>query len=461
MVFRDSLKEPKMKVEGAEYEPPPAMSGLQGHVPVKPTVSFNHDRSVSQDDWHLLAYILLANKTNMKGVDQSLLDKEVCALSFGYIGLNGKKPLIVSRSGENHDGQGSDNSLLPGLNDDMALDILARSSRSDYPNLACLNRKFRSLISSGYLYKLRHQLGVIEHWVYLACNMMPWEAFDPVRQKWMRLPRIPCDDCFTCADKESLAVGTELLVFGRELSGFAIWMYSLINHDWYRCPLMNLPRCLFGSSSLGEIAIVAGGSDKNGNVLNSAELYNSELGTWQTLPDMNFPRKLCSGFFMDGKFYVIGGMSSHTDCLTCGEEYNIETRTWRRIENMYPGIDAGTFHPAMRSPPLVAVVNNQLYSADQATNQVKKYDKVNNSWNVVKGLPVRADSSNGWGLAFKACGNSLLVIGAGGHGGRDDGVIVLHSWDPEDGNKDGPEWNVLAVKERAGAFVYNCAVMGC
>ncbi|TYH84349.1 hypothetical protein ES332_D02G192000v1 [Gossypium tomentosum] len=225
---------------------------------------------------------------------------------------------------------------------------------------------------------------------------------------------------------------------------FITFSWSLVTHNCSKCPLMNLPRCLFGSSSLGEIAIVAGGSDKNGNVLQSAELYNSEVGTWQTLPDMNFPRKLCSEFFMDGKFY-----------------YNIETRSWRRIENMYPGRDAGTYHPAMRSPPLVAVVNNQLYSADQATNEVKKYDKVNNSWSVVKRLPVRADSSYGWGLAFKACGNSLLVIGAGGHGGHDDGVIVLHSWNPEEGNRDGQEWNVLAVKARAGAFVYYCALMGC
>ncbi|MFQ6646035.1 hypothetical protein Gotur_020065 [Gossypium turneri] len=95
-----------------------------------------------------------------------------------------------------------------------------------------------------------------------------------------------------------------------------------------------------------------------------------------------------------------------------------------------------------------------------STNEVKKYDKVNNSWSVVKRLPVRTDSSYCWGLAFKACRNSLLVIGAGGHGGHDDGVIVLHFWNPKEGNRDGQEWNVLAVKARAGAFVYNCAVMG-
>ncbi|KAE8711586.1 F-box/kelch-repeat protein [Hibiscus syriacus] len=461
MVFRDSLKEPKVKTEGTEHDSP-VMAGLQGQVSVQPPASFKHNLRVSEDDLHLLAYMLLANKTNTKCVGQGLLDQEVHSLTFGYIRLNGKKPVIVARSGEKNYGKASDDSLLPGLNDDMALNILARSSRSDFPNLSYLNRKFRSLIGSGYLYKLRRQLGIREHWIYLACNLMPWEAFDPLREKWMRLPRIPCDDCFTCADKESLAVGTELLVFGRELSGFAIWMYSLTSNNWSRCPLMNLSRCLFGSSTLGEIAIVAGGSDKHGNVLKSAELYSSELGTWQTLPDMNVQRKLCSGFFMDGKFYVIGGMLSHTDCLTCGEEYNMGTRSWRRIENMYPGSSAGgAFHPAMRSPPLVAVINNQLYSADQATNEVKKYDKVNNSWNVVKRLPVRADSSNGWGLAFKACGNSLLVIGAGGHGSGDHRVIVLHSWKPEEGTRDGSDWSVLAVKERAGAFVYNCAVMGC
>jgi len=264
---------------------------------------------------------------------------------------------------------------------------------------------------------------------------------------------MPWDECFSCADKELLAVGTQLLVFGREYTSLAIWMYNLPTRSWSPCTPMNLPRCLFASGSSGEIAIVAGGCDKDGQVLRSVELYNSEIGHWETIPDMNLPRRLSSGFFMDGKFYVIGGVSSQRDSLTCGEEYNLETRTWRRILDMYPG---GT--SASQSPPLVAVVNNQLYAADQSTNVVKKYDKVNNAWNIVKPLPVRADSSNGWGLAFKACGDRLLVIG--GHRGPRGEVILLHSWCPE-GGEDGADWEVLSVKERAGVFVYNCAIMGC
>ncbi|KAK8942177.1 F-box/kelch-repeat protein [Platanthera guangdongensis] len=403
----------------------------------------------------VLEFVFLANNWSLlKAIRKCPPEINMTVPARTSTGLRMKKIVVRTQPGVSYTERISKDCLIPGVHNDIALECLARTCRSDYSALACLNKSFNLLIGSGYLYKLRRQLGVIEHWVYLACSLMPWEAFDPIRLRWMRLPRMPCDECFSYADKESLAVGTKLLVFGRELTGFAIWMYCLVKRDWRRCPLMNLPRCLFGSGSSGEIAIVAGGSDKNGRILESAELYDSDLGRWIALPAMNLPRKMCSGFFMDGKFYVIGGMSSNTESLACGEEFNLGTRMWRRIPNMYPGDNRATH----QSPPLVAVVNNQLYAADQSTNEVKKYDKSNNIWNVVKTLPVRADSHNGWGLAFKSCGERLLVIG--GHRGLHGEVIVLHSWCPED-RDDGGEWDVLSVRERAGSFVYNCAIMGC
>lgn len=271
----------------------------------------------------------------------------------------------------------------------------------------------------------------------------------------MRFPKIRRDDCFHYAHKESLVVGSELLVFGCELFDFAIWKYSLVQNNWAKCEGMKHRRCLFGSGSLGSIAIIAGGSDKNGNVLKSAELYDSLTGRWEILPNMHSPRRSCSGFFMDGKFYVIGGMTSSTDSLTCGEEFDIQTRKWRKIEGMYPNVNR-----AAQAPPLVAVVNNQLYAVEYLTNMVKKYDKKKNSWEVLGRLPVRADSSNGWGLAFKARGEELLVVG--GHRGPEGESIVLSSWAPKSGFKDGTlDWKVIGLKEHSGVFVYNCAVMGC
>ncbi|KAK4286455.1 hypothetical protein QN277_003010 [Acacia crassicarpa] len=348
-------------------------------------------------------------------------------------------------------------SLLPGLIDDVALNCLAWVGRSDYASLSCINKSYNKLIKSGYLYGLRKQLGIEEkeHWVYLVCDPRGWEAFNTTKKKWMALPKMPCDECFNHADKESLAVDCELLVFGRELLDFAIWKYNLICQSWVKCQGMNRPRCLFGSGSLGSIAIVAGGSDKNGNVLKSAELYDSASGVWELLPNMNTPRRLCSGFFMDGKFHVIGGMSSPAVSLTCGEEYDLEKRTWRKIEGMYPYVNR-----AAQAPPLVAVVDNQLYAVEHVTNMVKKYDKEKNTWNDLGRLPVRADSSNGWGLAFKACGEQILVVG--GQRGPEGEAVVLNSWCPKSGAENGTlDWQVLGVKEHVGVFVYNCAVMGC
>ncbi|KAI7985890.1 F-box/kelch-repeat protein [Camellia lanceoleosa] len=362
---------------------------------------------------------------------------------------------------QGHSGNQSDtSSFIHQIGRDMSINCLLRCSRSDYGLIASLNRSFRSLIRSGELYRLRRQMGIIEHWVYFSCTLLEWDAFDPIRLQWMHLPRMTSNECFMCSDKESLAVGTELLVFGKEIRSHVIYRYSILTNSWSLGTGMNDPRCLFGSASLGEIAIVAGGCDPEGNILSSAELYNSDTGTWETLPSMNKPRKMCSGVFMDGKFYVIGGIGvGNPNLLTCGEVYDLETRTWHEIPNMFPArnIEAGaTETPATaKAPPLLAVVKNELYAAYHAEKEVRKYDKARNLWVTVGRLPERAVSMNGWGLAFRACGDRLIVIG--GPRALGGGIIEVNAWAPDQGP---PQWSLLASKH-SGSFVYNCAVMGC
>ncbi|KAF3644149.1 F-box/kelch-repeat protein SKIP11 [Capsicum annuum] len=356
-----------------------------------------------------------------------------------------------------HAADNSDSSsLIPSIGRDNSISSLIRCSRSDYGTIASLNHSFRSLIRSGELYRLRRQYGKVEHWVYFSCQLLEWEAFDPSRCRWMHLPSMNPNECFVFSDKESLAVGTELLVFGKEILSHAIYRYSILTNTWSSGMQMNAPRCLFGSASLGEIAILAGGCDSQGNILKSAELYSSETGTWKTLPSMNKQRKMCSAVFMDKKFYVIGGIGgTESKLLTCGEEYDLVTGKWTEISSMSPVRARGDTPAASEAPPLVAVVNNDLYAADYADMEVRKYDKQNKAWATVGRLPERAASMNGWGLAFRACGDRLIVIG--GPRTMDEGHIEVNSWIPSEGP---PHWNLLGQK-RSGSFVYNCAVMGC
>ncbi|KAF3637776.1 putative F-box/kelch-repeat protein SKIP11-like isoform 2 [Capsicum annuum] len=113
------------------------------------------------------------------------------------------------------------------------------------------------------------------------------------------------NNCFVqFSEKESLGIGMELLVCGKD-----VWPMSFI-------------------ASIGEIAIFSDSCDSQCEILSSAELYNSETCTWRTLRSMNKQCKMCSGEFMDGKFYVIGGIGgADSKLLTCAEEYDLEMGT--------------------------------------------------------------------------------------------------------------------------------------
>ncbi|KAF8088787.1 hypothetical protein N665_0530s0042 [Sinapis alba] len=363
--------------------------------------------------------------------------------------------------GDGANGSSDSGSLIPGMNKDDSISCLLRCSRADYCSIASVSRSLRALVRSGEIYRLRRLQGTLEHWVYFSCHLNEWEAFDPRSKRWMRLPSMPQNECFRYADKESLAVGTDLLVFGWEVSSYVIYRYSLLTNSWSTGKSMNMPRCLFGSASYGEIAVLAGGCDSNGRILDTAEMYNSEDQTWTVLPGMNKRRKMCSGVFMDGKFYVIGGIGvgegNEPKVLTCGEEFDMKTRVWREIPDMSPprSNQGNGMSAAAMAPPLVAVVNDQLYAADHAGMAVRRYDKETRVWVIVGSLPEQAGSMNGWGLAFKACGDQVIVIGGPKVPG--EGFIELNSWVPSHG---APQWHLLGKKQSVN-FVYNCAVMSC
>ncbi|KAG6506937.1 F-box/kelch-repeat protein SKIP11-like [Zingiber officinale] len=395
--------------------------------------------SDQESNWHYLAYPFHDSSNSKK---RQKLDEEMATEEEDQ-----SKRKKLSHRLEAYDDD--DPSAFNRLTRDLILSCLLLLSRSDYGAVASVSRAFRSMIRDAYEHRRRQ--GIAEHWVYFSCTALQWHAFDPYRRRWITVPPMPASptETFAFSDKESLAVGTDLLVFGREMTSYVVMRYSILSNSWCPGVVMNSPRCLFGSASRGGKAIVAGGTNGR-EILNSAELYDSETQTWESLPAMNRARKLCSGVFMDEKFYVIGGMANEREVLTCGEEYDMKRSSWRLIPNMSDGLIGEN-----GAPPLVAVVSNQLYAARYADKMVVKYNKRNNAWETLGKLPERSYSMNGWGIAFRGCGQRLLVIG--GHRGLRGGMIELNSWVPNGGP---PEWNTIAVMQ-SGDFVFNCAVMGC
>ncbi|KAL5581363.1 hypothetical protein UlMin_013805 [Ulmus minor] len=374
------------------------------------------------------------------------------------IGVPGTNPVRVGKT------QDADY-VNPQLIDEVEALILARVPRSEYPKFSLVNKRFLSLLRSGELFKIRKEIEITEPSVFmLAVGEQNWWAFDRQFRSRRVLPILPSDHVFASSDKETLCAGTHLLVSGIEYeAGSTVWRYDSVTNQWLRGPSMICSRSLFATATCGSYGYVAGGVVDSGllvmevydrrRFLNSAERYNSETESWEPLPNMHRKRGSCSGCYLDNKFFVIGGRNEDGE-LTCAEVYDEERNSWELIPNMLEEAPVLT----SQSPPLVAVANNELYSLEASTNMLKVYSKNTRTWRNLGPVPVRADRSRGWGVAFKSLGDELLVIG-----GTAD-VFANHAMtiytcrpDPQAGM---PNWRLIeGGNNRHSNFILNCSVM--
>ncbi|XP_047314224.1 F-box/kelch-repeat protein At3g27150-like [Impatiens glandulifera] len=353
---------------------------------------------------------------------------------------------------QEHESQDAD---FPSLSDEIENLILARVPRSEYLKFRLVNKRFLTLLKKGEIFKIRREIGVEESSVFmLVSGETNWCVFDRDFKTRKNLPNFETDSCFISGDKETFCAGTNLFVSGKEIDGLVIWRYELATNSWSKGPSMKNPRCLFASATFGETAYVAGGIGLDSkDVFDTAERYNNESQSWEALPRMKKKRQLCSGFYMDKRFYVIGGRNEEGE-LTCGEFFDEGRNRWEII----PGMLRDNPVLTSQSPPLLAVVNNELYSLEANSNQLKVYLKGSNVWKQLGPVPVRADSNSGWGVAFKSLGSELLVIGASSSypGASTMAIFTCRPCLEEDELF----WKPLGSEShKLSHFIHNCSVM--
>ncbi|XP_062010332.1 F-box/kelch-repeat protein At3g27150 [Rosa rugosa] len=346
---------------------------------------------------------------------------------------------------------------IPPLIEEVEALILARAPRSEYWKFFLVNKRFLALLKSGELYKIRSELGLKELSIFVSpCGERKWWEFDRQFKSCRKLPILPADETFIRGDRESLCAGTHLLVSGREIEGLVVWRYDMEANIWSRGPSMINPRCLFASATCGSYGYVAGGFGMvatGWEVMDFAERYIPQTKSWEPLPNMIKKRRYCSGCYMDNKFYVIGGRDPDGRGLSCAEAFDMEKKTWELIPDMLEVDDAQDQTLNNQSPPLIAVVNNELYSLETRTNELKVYMKRSKSWKKLGTVPVRADTTLGWGIAFKSLGNELLVIQSSQYG-----PSLLYTCCPNP-NAEELQWEALEHGKNPTCFIVNCSVI--
>ena len=360
--------------------------------------------------------------------------------------------------------QDADYSLnVPQLPYELEVEILARLPRFEYWKLKLLNKRFSRLLKEGKIFKVRRDRGVVEPSVFMRSHGdTKWTMFDKNFENYQEVPELPLpsDSSFFLGDKESLCAGTHLIVTGNEGESIALWRYELETSKWFKGPAMITPRILFASATCGSVAFVAGGLKMYGEtskeVVNEAEKYDSRTKTWTRLRGMNKRRQFCSGCFLRGKFYVLGGKDENDKNLTCGERYDEGTDTWELI----PNILKDTSFSSIQSPPLLAVVNENLYSLETSANELRVYDTNANAWKKLGDVPVRAKSNGGWGVAFRSLGDKLLVIGESVGPSRTE-TMSVYTCCPSANREDKLLWEESkgCCGVKLSHFILNCCVM--
>ncbi|KAL0741143.1 hypothetical protein Bca4012_082656 [Brassica carinata] len=344
---------------------------------------------------------------------------------------------------------------------ELEVEIIARMPCFEYWKLQFLNKKFLQLLKSREIFSVRQERGLVKPYVIMHSGAeSDWEMFDKDFKTFRRLPKIPSSDyCFFYSDKETISVGTQLIVVGREIEGIVVFRYELENHKWFKGPSMITPRVMYGSASYGKTAFFAGGiqMDDNGNpvVVRTVEKYNADTKRWAMINGMHKARQFSSGCFLRGKFYVLGGRDENDKHLTCGERYDAATNSWELIPDMLKDV---TFIMPSQSPPLIAVVDDNLYMLETSLNELRVYDINTNIWKKLGAVPVSANTAFGWGVAFKSLGDRLLVVGTS-HSRNGTTKVYLCRPSPDVKEQHWEELKHWCAGAELPQFIHNCCVM--
>ncbi|XP_010539614.1 PREDICTED: F-box/kelch-repeat protein At1g22040 [Tarenaya hassleriana] len=345
--------------------------------------------------------------------------------------------------------EGDSSRLIPGLPDELSMQILARLPRICYFKARLVSGKWKSALLSSELYSLRQELGKTEEWLYVLTkgqeDKLLWYALDPVSMKWQKLPPMPAT-VYEEEPRESFsslwnmanpsvkvveivrnwfrrkdaseqmpfcgcsigAVGGCLYVLGgfsRSWTMNSVWRFDPVFNKWSKANSMLVNRAYSKTGILNNKLYVVGGvnNGRRGGLspIQSAEVYDPSSDTWLEIPSMPFSKAemLPNAFFTGFLKPIATGMTSYNGRLCVsqslyswpivvdvgGEIYDPETNSW--VE-MPAGMGEGW--PARQAgTKLSVVVDGELYAFDPSSSaengKIKVYDQNEDAWKVVIG----------------------------------------------------------------------------
>ena len=121
----------------------------------------------------------------------------------------------------------------------------------------------------------------------------------------------------------------------------SVVVYDFIKNEIKSRPSIPKPLCRMSTVTWGNMIVVLGGRDKNGNVLNDVIMYDTETGQSERLPSLKHKRRgHCAVIVHD--VIVVLGVWNEEGCLNSVETFIMGGTEWRELPGIKENRDRGT-----------------------------------------------------------------------------------------------------------------------
>ena len=114
----------------------------------------------------------------------------------------------------------------------------------------------------------------------------------------------------------------------------SVVVYDFIKNEMKSCPSLPKSVCRMSTITWGNVIVVLGGKDKNGNVLNDVIIYDTETGQSERLPSLRHMRCGHCAVIMHDVIVVLGGWNKEEKCLNSVETFKMGSTEWRELPGM-------------------------------------------------------------------------------------------------------------------------------
>ncbi|KAL0731198.1 hypothetical protein Bca4012_027292 [Brassica carinata] len=301
--------------------------------------------------------------------------------------------------------QSPSSSPITSLPDDVAVDILARVPRRDYPRVSLVSKRFRSLVSSSpeILYARRSSLGCAEHCLYvLIRNVDNRDDRMYTRIGHHRLVLIPGLPALPRRGSV-VAVSSRIYVFGgvnREWKSISsAFSIDCRSHTVQPLPSMPFPMCDTLAGYMDGRIYVIGSDGLPSQSKKVVAVFNTEAQTWE--PELTTKSKAgmeIGDFWMFGYAVVMGGEMYMKD-FEKSFVYEPKESKWETDEVL-----------SSKQWMMGCVVDDVLYYHNSRKNELRWYDPKRRCWGVVKGLEALLAETLDFGYIQCVCYRGKLAL---------------------------------------------------